>query len=85
MNLDFPQYRKLSNDKSYYKICSVHQMQEVQVSGSRFSVHELHAKILPERLLITDILNNDNGHFLTISEQEYQEFVAHCDANLRKF
>lgn len=80
----FPQYRKLLNDRSYYRIDSEKKMKEIQVIGSRWMWHEMEAKILPERLLIQDLLSNEGSRWVIISEEEYDSFVRHCEANLKE-
>jgi hypothetical protein len=46
-------------------------MIEWQQLGSRMIRHELTASILPEKLLIQDLLSSDNGHYEIISESEF--------------
>lgn len=66
----FPVYLKLSNEKSFYIISSESQLIEYQRLGSKWLRHEVEAKILPERLLIHDLLdaNNESVERITISE-----------------
>jgi hypothetical protein len=45
-------------------------MIEWQQLGKKFLRHELHASILPERLLITDLLECTLGHYEVISHEE---------------
>lgn len=45
-------------------------MIEWQQLGKTFLRHELHASILPERLLITDLLECTSGHYVVISREE---------------
>jgi hypothetical protein len=78
----FPQYRKLSNNKSYYEILSAQRMNEITVSGKRWTSHELEARILPERVLIQDLLDQRFAHYEQISEKEYYDFLEHCRQHL---
>lgn len=50
-------------------------MIEWQQLGSRMLRYELEASILPERLLIQDLLECSNGHYDAITEQEFQMAV----------
>lgn len=54
--MTFPIYRKLSNEKSYYKIVSAESFIELQRIGSTTKKHTLIAKQYPEKLLIQDMI-----------------------------
>lgn len=82
---DFPQYRKLSNNLSYYKIESLNSLTEIQRIGNRWTQYEVYAKILPERLLIQDILENEGGRYDTIKEEEFCAFLKESESNFKKF
>jgi hypothetical protein len=45
-------------------------MIEWQQLGNKFLRHELNATILPERLLISDLLECTSGHYEVISSEE---------------
>jgi len=81
----FPQFRKLANNQSYYQIDSPENVIEIQKLGERWTLHQLHAKILPERLHISDILQGLNGTYITISEDEFEKFRSYCLRHLKKF
>jgi hypothetical protein len=55
-NTDFPQYRKLSNGKSFYKINSTAHFEECQIMASKVFYFEIHAVQYPEMLKINDLL-----------------------------
>jgi len=55
--MNFPQYRKLSNQKSFYRIESSVKFTEVQIMGSKRFVHSVEARQYPEKLRIMDMLN----------------------------
>ena len=69
--MTFPIYRKLSNDKSYYKIVSVESFIELQRIGSKTKKHTLIAKQYPEKLLIQDMISLSNG-YLSSNETEFE-------------
>ncbi|MEN9640410.1 MAG: hypothetical protein RLZZ262_2279 [Bacteroidota bacterium] len=81
----YPQYRRLSNGKSYYEILSADEMREITVSGKRWTEYEIKAKILPERVLITDLLDMRYAHYELISEKEFFDFLDHCRTKLFQF
>jgi hypothetical protein len=74
-NTDFPQYRKLSNDKTFYKIQSDRLFEEVQLMGSKVFRYVVEAKQYPEILKIQDMLQLEEP-YLTISEEEFTQKTA---------
>ena len=76
--MDFPAYRRYSNGKSYFLVINLNSMVEVQIIGRYFTIHRLKAKILPERLLISDILEAGNEHIERVSSEEYHAFLEAC-------
>ncbi len=69
-NTDFPQYRKLSNDKTFYKILSDRLFEEVQLMGSKVLRYSVEAKQYPEILKIQDMLQAESPYSI-ISEEEF--------------
>lgn len=69
-NTDFPQYRKLSNDKTFYKIQSDRLFEEVQLMGSKVFRYTVEAKQYPEILKIQDMLQLEEPYLL-ISEEDF--------------
>lgn len=66
----FPQFRKLKNNKSYYKITSERTFIELQSIGDRFFKIDIKASKYPEIILIQDMLNFSNNYKLS-SEEEF--------------
>jgi hypothetical protein len=81
----FPQYRRLSNGKSYYEILSDSEMREISLSGRRWTAYTVIAKILPERLLLSDLLEQRYAHYELITEKEFYDFLEHCKTNHFQF
>ena len=53
----FPCYRKLRNDKSFYKISGERTFTEIQCVGNQYFKIEIIANKYPEIILIQDMLN----------------------------
>jgi len=53
--------------------------------GNRWTEYEIKAKILPERILIEDVLNNEGERYDTITKHEFDEFKNYCLSNLKRF
>jgi hypothetical protein len=84
MNGEFPQFRKLSNEKSYYRIDSAQELTEIQRIGEKYTVHRLLARILPEKLLIADLLAADSGNYVKIGAEEFRQFEEYCEQKLTR-
>ena len=68
--MTFPIYRKLPNEKSYYKIVSAESFIELQRIGSKTKKHTLIANQYPEKLLIQEMISLSNG-YLESKEEEF--------------
>lgn len=69
--IKFPVYRKYLNEKHYFRIADWGHMEELSRLGDRWYVHELSAKILPDRNLIYDLVCNYHQFAVAVSEEEY--------------
>lgn len=70
--ITYPQYRKYSNNKSYFKIISPTQFEEIKITGSSKKLHLFEAKILPDRNFISDMTFDCKGNWLKIDQSEYE-------------
>lgn len=68
---EFPIYRKLKNDKAFYKINSDIQFEEIQIIGSKrkYFLHE--ANQYPEKLKIMDMIEGQNGLYLPFTNEDW--------------
>jgi len=66
----FPQYRKLVNDKSFYKIVNERHFEEKQCIGKQVFSLEITAEQYPEIIRIKDMLACVDG-FVESNEEEY--------------
>ena len=75
MNKDnlFPQFRKLSNEKAFYKIIDELNFEEIQLVGSKKLFYQTYAEQYPEILRIQDMLNCLDKLFIIITEVEWNE------------
>jgi len=67
--MDFPQYRKLSNDRSFYRINSNDSFDELQIMGERVFLHRIQAEKYPEKLRIMEMLDCVVGYQNSTSEE----------------
>lgn len=80
--MNFPQYRKYNNNQSYFKIISETEIVELKTFGKFYELHHIKAKILPERIMIADLLNDYKKFALEINESEFEERLNYCKMNL---
>lgn len=69
--MEFPQYRKRFDNKSFYKILNERSFEEVQLIGEKVFIHTLNADKYFEILLIQDMLSNKDSLYSTIDVDEY--------------
>lgn len=70
--MKFPQYRKYPHNKTFFKIISNVEFEEVQIHGNGVEKFHFVAKILPDRNYIQDLLTNKDKNWLEIDEEEYR-------------
>lgn len=71
LTMNFPQYRKLMNDKSFYRIESERSFYEIQLIGSKCFLHQTEAKQYPEIIRIKDMLSLSEP-FVECTAEEFQ-------------
>lgn len=72
---DFPQYRKLSNNKVYYRINSLRQFDEIQLIGKSARFHTIEAQQYPEMLKIHEMLNLSLAGYESTSKEEFERLL----------
>jgi len=73
--MHFPQYRKLLNEKSFYRITDGRHFDELQLIGSKAKLYQFYAEQYPEMLRIKDMLELSEG-YLKSSQSEFEDFQA---------
>ena len=84
METSFPAYRKFPSGKSWFKIISPHEFEEIQVFGRYYTEYHLEAQIYPDHVRIADMLACKDGHWEAVSEADYDSFVENCRKTLKK-
>ena len=67
---DFPVFRKYTNNKNYFKIINLNEFIEISVIGKQVILKKTEAKIYPDKIFISDLINC-NYPILKISEEEF--------------
>jgi hypothetical protein len=76
--MDFPQYRKLTNEKAFYRINDARNFDEIQRIGARVNIYHFHAEQYPEILLIQDMLDLTES-YLVSTKREFEQLLAEQD------
>ena len=74
-DIDFPQYRKLSNEKVFYKINSDREFVEIQRMGSKAFLYKFTATQYPEMLKIQDMLSLLDGIYVPSEKDEFEKLI----------
>ncbi|MDQ3047436.1 MAG: hypothetical protein M3R27_07810 [Bacteroidota bacterium] len=72
----FPQYRKYADGKTFFKILSNSEWEEVKVIGKHYSYHHFTVKIMPDRNYLHDLIYEYSAFYQVITENEYNEAKA---------
>ncbi|MFL5754517.1 MAG: hypothetical protein ACJ76F_13980 [Bacteroidia bacterium] len=75
-SIKFPQYRAYKNGKSYFKILSALEFEEIQLIGSKKIVTRHNAKILPDHNFVYDLLLNYSDFAEEVSEETYAQLAG---------
>ena len=71
--ITYPQYRKYNNGKSYFKVISENEFEEIQVLGNKKALHHFIAKILPDRNYISDLTFDYHKHWEVCDAEEFEK------------
>jgi len=81
--MEFPQYRKYSNNKSFFEVLGEDSFRELKIIGLRYELIEIKATIWPERSYILDLLSNEGGYYETIEPDEFYKALDHCQSSMQ--
>jgi hypothetical protein len=74
-NIEFPVFRKLNNNRSYYNIINDREFEEIQVIGSKRKYYRHLAKQYPEILLIQDLIHFTNEGIKESNNEEWMKIA----------
>lgn len=73
--MNYPIYRKLINNKVFYKIIDSKNFEELQCMGSKVKHSQTTAIQYPELLLIQDLIAT-NGHYTLSTQEEWDTWYS---------
>lgn len=71
--MDFPQYRKRFDNKSYYKIINERTFEEVQLIGDKVFIHNIKAEKYFEIIRVQEMIEAEGEMYNLCSAIEYEE------------
>ncbi len=80
----FPLHKKYRHGRSFFKIISEESFVQLDLIGEAYVLHSFHAKILPDRNYIRDMIENANDAWEEITEDEFDERLHYARKNLRE-
>ena len=78
----YPLYRKYINNKSFFKVTAPEKFEEIQVLGSKTTLHFFNTKILPDRNYIYDLTFNYKKNWIDCTEEEYESLKESASISL---
>lgn len=68
----YPQYRKYLHGRTFFKIISAEEWEEIQIMGSKYSIYQFKVNIFPDRNFLHDLTFDYEKNWLAIEEAEYE-------------
>lgn len=81
--MQFPLYRKYPHGGSFFEILSETEFRELKIVGAFYEIHHIKATILPEYNYVSDLLNNQQGHYVEITGSEFNSALLRCRQQLK--
>lgn len=70
--ISYPQYRKYLHERTFFKIISADEWEEIQVMGNNYVLHHFRVNIFPDRNYLHDLTFDYEKNWLAIEEEEYE-------------
>jgi len=74
-NIKFPVYRKYKNNKSYFKISSLTDFEELQIVGSKIFHRQIKVQQYPEKVFINDLLYQFQEMAEEVTKDEFDKLL----------
>jgi hypothetical protein len=82
--MTFPVYRKYADNSAYFEIVSQTEFRELKRIGRFYELHHIHARILPERNYLSDLISNSDGYYVESHRAEFEKELKWCADNLQR-
>jgi hypothetical protein len=81
-NYIFPLFRKRSDGKTFYKILSYSEFEELKILGKRYVISYTKAVQYPEKLYIIELIEGSN-ELEYLDDIQYAAMLRYCELNLQ--
>ena len=82
--INYPVYRKYPHNRTFFKVLSEDEFEELQIIGRHYSIHSIKAKILPDRNFIQDLIFDFAIYWKEIKAEEYNEQMKNCEKTMKR-
>ena len=79
--ISYPQYRKYSNEKTYFKIISNKKWEEIQLLNKKYTLQKYEVNIFSDRNYLHDLTFDYKRNWMKIKEDEYEKIKAQIVSN----
>ena len=79
---DYPVYRMYPNGRSFFKILSDKEFQQLEIIGSKYFLTVYSANNHFDSMYISDMLEMKGNHWLENTEREFEDTLERCKNEL---
>ena len=76
IKIEYPIYRKLSNNRSFYKVVDSKNFEEIQIIGTKRRHQLIEAKQYPDILYLLDLIELNHEGIIESSESEWLSVIV---------
>ena len=77
VEIEWPQYRRMTDGRHYYRIEGPDRFTELQRVGSRWLSHTVKATMYPEKVRIQEMLAGGDGVYEVIGQADWEAVQRH--------
>ena len=70
--LSYPIYRKRKNNRSFYKINSAYQFDEIQIMGTKYILYSFTISQYPEIVMLMEMIAMENDLYQELDKDEWE-------------
>ena len=82
--VNYPVFRKYPHNRTFFKVISLLEFEELQIIGKHYSIHPIKAKIFPDHNFIQDLIFDFTKNWIEINEEEYNEQMRTCEKTMKR-
>ena len=75
---DFPLYRKYPHGRTWFRILSESEFEELVILGSQYHLKRFEAKTFVDRHLVSDLIANEGSHWEITDASSFESVLEEC-------